>query len=172
MRIQFVLLLLCTLSICSADEKALCVFCEIAVGKREAVVVYRDNTVVAFMDRAPQNPGHVLVIPVRHADGILDVPDSTLSQIAKVAQLIAKAIKATDLKAEGIRLGSNTGTAAGQSVHHLHLHVIPKFIGEPAYAGEKQPISPAAELNAAAEKIRGALKEVQRDAGGLETNRR
>src|SRR4051812_42707857 len=136
---------------------AVCVFCEIAAGRTVSTqVVYRDDTVVAFVDRAPRNPGHVLVIPVQHAAGIIDVPPATAARMIEVAQRIAQAFARTDLKAEGFQLESNTGAAAGQSVFHLHLHVIPRFASEPPNLGEKQ-IAPAAELNAVAQKLRVAL---------------
>lgn len=116
--------LLGTASTLSAQGKPSCIFCEIAAGKTSqgSTIVYQDDLVVAFMDRAPRNPGHVLVIPIQHADGILDVPPSTVSRMAAVAQKIATAIKRTDLKADGFNLQSNTGRTAGQSVFHLHLH--------------------------------------------------
>lgn len=155
-----IVLLLCFLGAAatlSAQAPASCVFCEIAAGKTSAdLVVYRDDLVVAFMDRAPRNPGHVLVIPIQHADGIFDVPASTLSRMATVAQKIAAAIKRTDLKAEGIQLLSNTGRAAGQSVFHVHLHVIPRFVGEPPNEGGAH-IAAHAEVAAVAKKIRDAL---------------
>ncbi len=138
-----------------------CVFCEIAAGKgaAEASVVYRDERVVAFMDRAPRNPGHVLVVPREHADDALTVPPATLGHLVQVAQRIARAIGRTDLKAEGFNLISNNGKAAGQTVFHLHLHVVPRFAGEPATAaaGEPRPVRPAEELAAIAAKIRAAL---------------
>jgi histidine triad (HIT) family protein len=140
-----------------AGEQPACVFCEIVAGRADASrVVYRDDTVVAFLDRSPRNPGHVLVVPMQHADGILDVPPATAARMIEVAQRIAQAIKRADLKAEGITLQSNTGAAAGQAVFHLHLHVIPRFEGEPPNLGEKR-VTPAAELDAVAEKLRKAL---------------
>ena len=135
-----------------------CIFCQIASGAiQKERVVYQDETVVAFMDRAPRNPGHVLIVPLDHASDILDVPQSTLGHMAEVAQLIAKAIKSTDLRAEGFNLISNTGAAAGQSVFHLHLHVIPRFQGEPPHLGEKEGIRPDDELKEVAAKLRTKL---------------
>lgn len=135
-----------------------CIFCEIASGKiQNERVVYRDKTVVAFMDRAPRNPGHVLVIPRKHAKDMLEAPPSTLAHMAEVAQRIAKAIQSTDLRAGGFNFSSNTGAAAGQTVFHLHLHVIPRFVGEPPARGEHDGIRPSEELNAVAAMIRAKL---------------
>lgn len=136
-----------------------CVFCQIASGElQKERVVYRDKTVVAFVDRAPRNPGHVLVIPIKHARDVMDVPASTLGEMAEVAQKIAKAIRSTDLRADGFNFISNTGAAAGQSVFHLHLHVIPRFEGETAHKGEHEGIRPSDELNSVAAMLRAKLK--------------
>ncbi len=134
-----------------------CVFCEIAAGRTGQAdrEVYRDDLAVAFMDRAPRNPGHVLVVPLRHAENALEVPPATLAHLAVVAQRLAQAIRRTDLRAEGFNLQTNAGRAAGQTVFHLHVHVIPRFAGEPP-PGEKAVAAPA-DLAAAAAKIRAAL---------------
>jgi diadenosine tetraphosphate (Ap4A) HIT family hydrolase len=139
-----------------AEEKKPCVFCEIVAGKREASIVYRDANVVAFMDNSPQNPGHVLVVPVRHADGILDLPPADARALITVAQKIAQAIKRTDLTADGIRLQMNTGAAAGQAVFHVHLHVIPKLATD-VEAKLNKPRVALAELEPLAQKIRAQL---------------
>lgn len=158
MRFTIALFMLGSLGVYAAEEKRPCVFCEIVAGRIDASrVVYRDDTVVAFMSLGQRNPGHVLVVPNEHADGVLDVPSATLGHMAEVAQTIVRAIRKTDLKAEGFNLQSNTGAVAGQTVFHLHLHVIPRFKGEaPSVAGERKS-APAAELDAAAQKIRIAL---------------
>lgn len=160
MRLFIALCLFSTVSVLTAQDPRACVFCDIAAGKtaQSSMIVYRDELVVAFMDRAPRNPGHVLVVPIRHADGILDVPASTAARMIAVAQKVAVAIKKTDMKADGFNLQSNTGSAAGQSVFHLHLHVIPRFVGEPPNLGEKN-IAPAEDLAAVAKKLRAILSE-------------
>lgn len=136
-----------------------CVFCEIVAGSRPAAVVHRDDLVVAFMDRAPRNPGHVLIVPVAHAENYLEVPAATLARMSELAQRIGRALRQTDLNAEGIGLVMNTGRAAGQSVFHAHLHVIPRHTGEAPPAGESR-ITPGPELEVSAAKIRSALAEL------------
>lgn len=108
-----------------------CVFCEIVAGARQQEsIVYRDDLVVAFLSSGQRNPGHVLIVPAVHAQAFPDVPDATMHHMTDVAKKIAAAIKRTDLKMEGYHLQMNTGTAAGQSVFHAHLHLIPRFIGD------------------------------------------
>ena len=143
----------------AADTPKPCVFCEIAAGRLEAeLVVYRDELVVAFMDIAPGNPGHVLVVPAAHADDIVATPAATAERTIVVAQRIARAIRRTDLKAEGFNLVMNAGRAAGQTVLHAHLHLIPRFAGDAGGHGERaRERVPVEELAPVAAKIRAAL---------------
>lgn len=151
------LLAMCVLGAAAAEETKPCPFCEIVSGHRAAAIVYRDETVLAIMDNAPRNPGHVLVIPVQHAENLLMLPPETARQMMTLAQKIARALKQTDLRAEGIQLQMNTGKAAGQTVFHAHLHIIPRYAGEPAPRAETDKV-PDIELEAAALKIRAQLK--------------
>ena len=153
---HFPVFLLGFLGALAADGAKPCVFCEIVSGQRPAAIVYRDDTVLAFMDIAPRNPGHVLVVPVRHADNLLELPPATARDMMAVAQRIALALKATDLKTEGIQVMMNTGKAAGQEVLHAHLHVIPRFIGEPEPPDKTR--KGLGELEVVAAKIRAQLK--------------
>lgn len=170
MRLALTFIFVGIASLSLAAEKASCVFCEIAAGHRNSSrVVYRDDTVIAFVDRAPRNPGHVLVIPVEHADSILEVSTASANHMLEVVQRIAIAVKKTDIKAEGFNLISNNGAAAGQTMYHFHIHLIPRYAGEPPDMGERR-IAPNSELDAMAEKIRSALKQEpnkarQHDAG-------
>ncbi len=135
-----------------------CVFCAIVAGERQQdSVVYRDEKCVAFLSIGPRNPGHALIVPVVHADNFLEMPPDTLHAMTDAAKKIAEAIKRTDLKMEGFVLQMNTGKAAGQSVFHAHLHIIPRYEGEPP---EKKPevMVPQEELALVAAKIRAALR--------------
>jgi histidine triad (HIT) family protein len=132
-----------------------CIFCEIAnENKQESQVVYRDKSVVAFMSHGPRNPGHVLVIPKAHAKEIVDVPDSTARQMMSVARRIAVAIRKTDLKCEGFQFQINSGEAAGQTVFHSHLHVMPRYAGDEENKGKG---ASGEELDAVAKKIREVM---------------
>jgi histidine triad (HIT) family protein len=99
-----------------------CLFCQIATGERPATIVYRDDSVLAFRDIHPQAPTHILIIPTQH---ISAVAETTVEDEALLGRMIgaARAIaQQEDLK--GYRLVINTGSQAGQSVFHLHMHLL------------------------------------------------
>ncbi len=107
-----------------------CVFCRIVGGQAEASLVYADDVVVAFLDSHPVTEGHVLVVPRRHASDLsaLD-PDSGTSMFA-VARRLALAARSGPGAAPGVNLHLADGAAAGQTVFHAHLHVIPRYSGD------------------------------------------
>jgi histidine triad (HIT) family protein len=113
-----------------------CIFCEILAGKAEASFVYRDEAVAAFMDIQPVNPGHVLVVPVRHTAMLSELNEEDGMQMFRVAQRVAAAVRATSklpsagVKCEGVNFFLADGRAAGQEVWHVHLHVFPRFAGD------------------------------------------
>lgn len=150
------LLLIALLTPLLSGAEPACPFCEIIDGRRPAVVLHRDDRIIAFMDRAPRNPGHVLIVPVRHAENYLEIPSDLLAAMAEFSQQVGRALRRTDLRCEGINLTMNTGRAAGQSVFHAHLHVIPRHAGD-AREHRESMIVPPAELEAVAAKLRLAL---------------
>ena len=156
MKTTLCFLLLSVVAFAADELPKPCVFCGIATGEVVAPVVWRDESVVASMDRAPRNPGHVLIIPVRHADNYLEARPEDLEKMIVLAQRVGRAIKRTDLKADGIQVLMNTGKAAGQSVFHAHLHIIPRF---PEELPQKSPgdVVPPEQLGIVAAKIRAAL---------------
>ena len=141
-----------------AQDKG-CVFCDIAGGMQASRLVYKDSLVISFLSHAPDNPGHLLVIPIKHARYFTEIPDPTLADMMRVAKYLIKVVQSTDIKAEGFQLLLNSGEAAGQHVKHTHLHIIPRYKGE--VLNTTQTISPSAELDAVAEKIRYALVNVK-----------
>ena len=106
-----------------------CIFCEIISGNIPATKVYEDDQTLAFMDIAPANPGHVLVIPKRHHRNIFDIPPETAGKIMAVATKLANAIKAA-LNSDGLNLFQSNEAAAFQEVFHFHLHLIPRWEGD------------------------------------------
>jgi histidine triad (HIT) family protein len=107
-----------------------CIFCKIVGNFSRASIVYSDDSVLAFMDIQPVNPGHVLVIPKAHIPRLAKLDEETGSQLFKVATRIAQALRLSGLKCQGVNLHLADGEAAGQEVLHVHLHVIPRFSGD------------------------------------------
>jgi len=103
-----------------------CVFCSIVQGKIPARKVYEDTMFLAFLDIAPSNPGHILVIPKEHHETLLDLPEAICSKILEVVKKVASAAtKATS--AEGFNVMVNNQAVAGQLVFHSHFHIIPRY---------------------------------------------
>lgn len=137
-----------------------CIFCKILTGELEASLVYRDQVCAAFMDIQPVNPGHLLVVPNRHATYLADLSEEEGAQIFRVAHRLAAALRQSGLKTEGVNLFLADGRAAGQAVFHVHLHVFPRYEDDgfglrlpPNYSQKPK----RKELNEVAEKIRNAL---------------
>lgn len=107
-----------------------CIFCELLAGRAEATFLYRDAVCAAVMDIRPVNAGHVLVIPVRHAADLSTTSPSEWSRVSDLARRIAAALRASDLRCEGVNLFLADGVSAGQEVFHTHLHVIPRLAGD------------------------------------------
>ena len=106
-----------------------CSFCGIASGKEQASVVYVDDSIVAFMDLRPANVGHTLVVPREHWETIYDIPEKILADLFAVVKRVSVAVKKT-VGAEGISILQFNERAAGQSVRHFHVHVIPRSRGD------------------------------------------
>lgn len=107
-----------------------CVFCAIVAGQSPASVVHEDAVCLAFMDLFPLTPGHVLVVPKRHAADLAALDGEAGKHLFAVAQRMAAALRRSGLRCEGINLFLADGKAAGQEVFHVHLHVIPRFAGD------------------------------------------
>ncbi len=107
-----------------------CVFCAIAAGQAEASLVHQDETVVAFMSLHPVVPGHLLVVPRQHAVGLEDLEDVTSAHVWSVGHDMARALRRSTLRCEGINVLLCDGEVAFQSVFHFHLHVIPRYAGD------------------------------------------
>jgi diadenosine tetraphosphate (Ap4A) HIT family hydrolase len=103
-----------------------CLFCAIVAGRAPASVVHADDDVVAFLDTVPVNTGHVLVVPRRHAVGLVDLPVPSGEALWRAAHRIAAVMRDDPAWSEGVNLHLSDGEAAGQSVGHVHLHVIPR----------------------------------------------
>ena len=107
-----------------------CVFCGIVQDPSNSDVVWNDSGVIAFMDINPVTDGHVLVIPRCHHVGLTDLPEVTAAHMMRVAQGIARALRASQLRCDGVNLFFADGEAAFQEVFHSHLHIIPRYEGD------------------------------------------
>ena len=103
-----------------------CVFCEIVAEERSARFLYRDDTVLSFLDVAPATRGHALVVPRAHLRDLWEIDDDELIAVTLVARRVAGALRDV-LTAPGMWLHHVSGEAAGQDVFHFHLHLIPRF---------------------------------------------
>lgn len=100
-----------------------CLFCKIVAGEIPSSKVYEDETVLAFRDVAPQAPSHILVIPKAHIASVAEITAENSAVVAHIFEVIAQ-VAAQEGLTEGYRVVSNCGAHAGQSVHHLHFHVL------------------------------------------------
>ena len=100
-----------------------CIFCKIVAGVIPSTKVYEDETVLAFRDIAPMAPTHILVIPKTHIASVAEVTAENSGVVAHIFEVIAKIAKDEGLE-EGFRVVSNCGPHAGQTVHHLHFHIL------------------------------------------------
>lgn len=100
-----------------------CIFCKIAVGEIPSTKVYEDDTVVAFNDLDPQAPVHVLIIPKEHIASAAEINESNSAVVAHIFEVAAKIAAEKGLK-DGFRIVNNCGDSAGQSVKHLHFHLM------------------------------------------------
>ncbi|KAB0573003.1 HIT family protein [Brucella pituitosa] len=131
------------------------IFAKILRGEIPSTRVYETDNVVAFMDVMPQGTGHTLVVPKAPSRNLLDAKPETLAETIQVVQKIANAVKKA-FNADGVTVIQFNEPAAGQTVYHLHFHVIPRFEGVELkpHTGKMED---AAVLESNAEKIRAAL---------------
>lgn len=131
------------------------IFAKILRGEIPSHRVYEDDQTVAFMDVMPQAPGHLLVVPKAPSRNLLDADPAVLGHTITVVQKLAQAAKEAFL-ADGIMIIQFNEPAAGQTVYHLHFHVIPRREGEPL-APHSGKMEDNEVLKANAEKVRSAL---------------
>lgn len=106
-----------------------CIFCKLANGVFPTNSIYEDDTFNVILDASPANKGHALILPKEHYADVFEVDEETLGKAMKLAKKIA--IKQTkELGCDGVNIIQNNKEAAGQSVLHYHLHVIPRFKGD------------------------------------------
>ena len=132
------------------------IFAKILRGEIPSHRVYEDEAIVAFMDVIPQGPGHTLVVPKAPSRNLLDADPSTFGPLFTVVRKVARAVK-QGFGADGVTVMQFNEPASGQTLYHLHVHVIPRFDGiplKPHTGGMEKPEV----LAESAEKIRAALR--------------
>jgi histidine triad (HIT) family protein len=107
-----------------------CIFCKIVAGELPASIVDEDEHTIAFMDINPATRGHALVIPRNHAADLIEIEPSQLAAVSIAAKRLAARAKER-LGADGVNVINSCGAAAWQTVFHFHLHVIPRYQGDP-----------------------------------------
>ena len=128
-----------------------CIFCAIAEGEIPSFKVYEDDLVLAYLDINPFSKGHTLVIPKQHASGLLDADDDLLAALIVRVKKVAAHVKDA-LGCDGFNILQNNGEAAGQTVKHIHFHIVPRWNGDPlAFENSKGDIEA---LKALAAKLR------------------
>jgi histidine triad (HIT) family protein len=118
-----------------------CIFCAIVAGTAPSHRVHEDDSVLAFMDIFPVSDGHLLVIPKRHYETLLDSDEASLLAVMRASRRLAHALKSA-LSPDGIGVHQLNGSAAGQTVFHYHMHLIPRSHGDPIAFHGRTPGDP------------------------------
>ena len=142
-----------------------CIFCDLIQGAAEVSICYEDAEAIAFMDIQPVNPGHVLVVPRHHYEGLHDLPRDLGMHLLEVAMRLASVVK-TATECPGMNMVVNSGAAAGQDVFHYHVHLIPRREGDGfdiplPFPGSEMPDRTL--LDAMAARIIAVLRDPMRD---------
>lgn len=132
-----------------------CIFCDILDGKREAHILYEDDSHVAFLDRYPIDVGHCLVIPRKHHERITEMTHENVGKLFSLVPKIAKAIL-IGAQADAFSIAQNNGRAAKQIIPHVHIHIIPRYNSKGTIWTKRQ-ISTDSELEELAKKIRSSI---------------
>ena len=125
-------------------------------------MVWEDEVAVVFMDLSPVTPGHLLVVPRYHAVGLEDLDEDTSAHVWSLGHLMARALRRTSLRCEGINVFLADGEAAFQEVFHFHLHVFPRFAGDGFSIDADWKQRPRDLLDAEAQSIAAALTDLVR----------
>jgi histidine triad (HIT) family protein len=130
-----------------------CIFCKIIAGELPGQIIDRDERTVAFMDINPGTRGHLLVVPRRHSRDLLEIDPEDLEATVLAAQRLARRVRER-LGADGVNLFNSLGRAAWQMVFHFHIHVIPRYTGDPLRLPWRPAPGDPEEIAAVAEELR------------------
>ena len=130
-----------------------CIFCKIANGEIPSATIYENSDVRVILDVAPASRGHALIVPKEHFRDLFDIDAVTAGKIFSMATEVARAMKIV-LHCYGMNVVQNNGAAAGQTVFHFHLHLIPRYEGDGVNIGWNPGESTTDELRELAKEIR------------------
>ena len=131
-----------------------CILCKSIKGDIPSFTVYEDETFKVILDRFPAAPGHMLIIPKEHYKDMFELPDEVAAKLYPLAKTLAAKVKAVT-GADGINIVQNNGEAAGQSVHHFHLHIVPRK------AGDGITLNKSSNQDTTLEELEAVLKSLQ-----------
>ncbi|MCD8053628.1 MAG: HIT family protein [Lachnospiraceae bacterium] len=134
-----------------------CIFCRIANGAIPSATIYEDETFRVILDMGPANPGHALILPKEHFADVTALDEMVAAKALPLGAKIGAAMKEA-LGCDGFNLVQNNGEAAGQTVFHFHMHVIPRYAADPAMVSWTPGSYAEGEMDAVAEKLRAALQ--------------
>jgi histidine triad (HIT) family protein len=133
-----------------------CIFCRIVAGKLPCFKLLEDDATIAFMDINPIGPGHALAVAKGHWPTVDVIPPEVLGQVAQTAQKVAKAAL-TVLKPNGLNLMQSNGPGAGQTVPHLHVHIIPRQPGDRILVGHESKPGDMKAIEEICKRLKAAL---------------
>jgi len=133
-----------------------CIFCRIVAGQLPCFKLFEDETTIAFMDINPVNPGHALAVAKGHWPTVDVIPADVLGDVARTAQRVAKAALAA-LEPTGVNLLQSNGSGAGQSVPHLHVHILPRYPDDKVRLNWVYEPGDKAEIAAICERLKAVL---------------
>ncbi len=131
-----------------------CIFCKIANGEIPSRTVYEDDSFRVILDNGPATKGHALVLPKDHYADLFEIPEDVAAAAIVTAKKAAALLK-EKLHADGLNIVQNNGEAAGQTVPHFHIHIIPRYVDDGQLIGWKPGSPSAEELDGVLDEIRG-----------------
>ena len=106
-----------------------CFFCKIINKEVPAEIIYEDESVIAILDIHPRSPGHTMILPKIHAENILDLPEERIEPVFKAVRKVTELLNKS-LKPDGFTIGINHGKVSGQTIEHLHIHIMPRWFND------------------------------------------
>ena len=133
-----------------------CVFCQIVSGKSPAAKVYEDDDTLAFLRIIQFGEGHTLVIPKSHRSTLYELDDSQITALSRTTLRVSRAVR-DSLSPEGLNLFQANGAVAGQTVFHVHFHILPRSSGDRLRIGVHGAATGSGDIQSIAQKIRQSL---------------